>query len=154
MRGVRWLWARPTRHRALPELANLSHAQSDLAWLGFQREARQRIGHWGYWLAALAWTASLVLGVRLMFLIREHVPGTWGSILSLLALSLVLGLISSRIRERVHYWTMRPLLLSKLPDHCNQCGYDLKGNQSGRCSECGAEGVNTALAVERLERMR
>ena len=22
--------------------------------------------------------------------------------------------------------------------HCHQCGYDLRGNESGRCSECGA----------------
>jgi hypothetical protein len=24
--------------------------------------------------------------------------------------------------------------------HCQRCGYDLTGNVSGRCSECGAEG--------------
>ena len=25
------------------------------------------------------------------------------------------------------------------PGHCQRCGYDLTGNVSGRCSECGAE---------------
>lgn len=24
-----------------------------------------------------------------------------------------------------------------LPEHCRRCGYNLKGNTSGRCSECG-----------------
>ena len=154
LRGIRWLLTRSVRHRALPELAGLSHAQSDRAWFDFQREARQRIGYWGYWLAALAWGASLLFGVQLMILIRAYVPGNWGSVLSLLALSLVLGLISDRAREWVHYWTMRPLLRSKLPDHCKLCGYDLRGNRSGRCPECGAEGVTTELAAERLERLR
>ncbi len=25
------------------------------------------------------------------------------------------------------------------PGHCQKCGYDLTGNESGRCSECGAD---------------
>jgi hypothetical protein len=25
------------------------------------------------------------------------------------------------------------------PGHCQRCGYDLTGNVSGRCSECGVE---------------
>lgn len=30
------------------------------------------------------------------------------------------------------------------PGHCEFCGYDLTGNQSGRCSECGALTAGTA----------
>ena len=26
-----------------------------------------------------------------------------------------------------------------LPGHCRKCGYDLTGNVTGKCSECGAE---------------
>jgi len=30
------------------------------------------------------------------------------------------------------------------PGDCAACGYDLKGNTSGKCPECGAERVKTA----------
>lgn len=34
------------------------------------------------------------------------------------------------------WWYRRHLSLA---GHCDRCGYNLRGNQSGRCSECGME---------------
>lgn len=35
----------------------------------------------------------------------------------------------------LQWWPRAP---AKGPGHCGNCGYDLTGNASGRCSECGA----------------
>ena len=32
---------------------------------------------------------------------------------------------------------LRPFVRRELPAHCRHCGYDLTGNRSGTCPECG-----------------
>ena len=57
-----------------------------------------------------------------------------------------------RIR-RVLKWIGGVLCLSivsarcRRPGHCQSCGYNLKGNLSGVCPECGT-GVKPALTVD------
>ncbi len=41
------------------------------------------------------------------------------------------------------YWRRRAL---RRAGHCQQCGYDLTGNVSGRCPECGTEASQRAAA--------
>lgn len=36
-------------------------------------------------------------------------------------------------------WTLLRVLRPTQPGHCHKCGYDLTGNVSGVCPECGAE---------------
>ncbi len=41
------------------------------------------------------------------------------------------AIISSLVFVRIRYWPVYP------PGHCERCGYNLFGLQSGRCPECG-----------------
>ncbi len=74
--------------------------------------------------------------------------------------------LTSRYTARIYIlpaWVLLPLTLvptlllwrrprlTKLPGHCRQCGYDLTGNVSGRCPECGLL-IPTSLAKPRVWR--
>ena len=50
--------------------------------------------------------------------------------------SVALGLMSGIIYIRMRYWPRYP------HGHCAQCGYDLTGNVSGTCPECGTSLTN------------
>ena len=62
------------------------------------------------------------------------VPTLWGGI-RLLPFSLLLVVIA--VPTTILHRHDRPFP----PGHCESCGYDLTGNQSGRCPECGADAV-------------
>lgn len=53
-------------------------------------------------------------------------------VLAFVAYGLVsLALMSGFVYIRMRYWPLYP------PGHCIQCGYNLTGNVSGTCPECG-----------------
>jgi hypothetical protein len=52
-----------------------------------------------------------------------------------LHLPLCLSFVSTLIPTGLLWYFAR----RRSPGHCRRCGYDLTGNESGRCPECGAE---------------
>lgn len=53
-----------------------------------------------------------------------------------------LALLSGFVFVRMRYWPVYP------PGHCKQCGYNLTGNVSGNCSECGTPLVSETTIEE------
>jgi hypothetical protein len=51
-----------------------------------------------------------------------------------LLMYLVMGIVAAPISHVVTAWLASRRIL---PGHCQHCGYDLTGNVSGRCPECG-----------------
>ncbi|OWY70390.1 hypothetical protein B7486_16510 [cyanobacterium TDX16] len=49
------------------------------------------------------------------------------------------------ILAAVSWFTLRKARRRIAEGHCVQCGYDLTGNTSGRCSECGAVTIKTEV---------
>ena len=68
---------------------------------------------------------------------RSNLAGNPGLLWILVPLWLLLLLAG--VPTAFLFWRDR----RKPPGHCRQCGYDLTGNVSGRCPECGAEIVPT-----------
>ena len=62
------------------------------------------------------------------------VCATLGLVIGALILGVAL-LIVTLAPAAVLLWRHRP---RRPPGHCGQCGYDLTGNVSGRCPECGS----------------
>ncbi len=75
------------------------------------------------------------------------VGGEWWPIVSVsnrvlyIAFPFWLALALVGVPTAVLWW---PVRRRKLPGHCQKCGYDLTGNVSGRCPECG-EAVGQGL---------
>ncbi len=69
------------------------------------------------------------LGLRLPTYLIQAPPGYWSGVwIPLWLIALVVAVSWGIIR-----WRHRPIP----PGHCTSCGYDLTGNISGVCSECG-----------------
>jgi hypothetical protein len=78
------------------------------------------------------WLTAAVIGAAVRAMVREDTP--WA--VSLMALILLVGVpiwLAIIIgRGRYHQ------LMGRYPlGRCQKCGYDLTGNVSGRCPECG-----------------
>jgi predicted nucleic acid-binding Zn ribbon protein len=69
----------------------------------------------------LVWRTHTLAGecARLAILVVASVPGLWG-------LRLYVASLRRILRETLHQWGI-----------CPSCGYDLRGNTSGTCPECG-----------------
>lgn len=101
-----------------------------------------------HWMRRLAYTGASALGCYAGLVINAD----WGASLDLV-FPLVLiwaavfltccgGIVGLIIRG---CWTLvfgKPTGKDQ-PGHCSYCGYDLTGNVSGRCPECGAEVGNS-----------
>ena len=64
-------------------------------------------------------------------------PGRRGSVYPLVVVPLWLPLLVFGLATAVLWWRDRRLP----PGHCQTCAYDLTGNESGRCPECGCDVV-------------
>ena len=111
---------------------------------------------------ALIQLGALVLFILLMVAMRMHIA--WIIICSFLMVVPLLNMFllllvngrATRIMKRagvhVGFMGVRDEEVVRLLsfNHCRQCGYDLTGNISGRCPECGRE-VPLALPIARAE---
>lgn len=71
---------------------------------------------------------------------QRNIPGVWSLEMQMPFWLLVL---LTGIPTAYLFWKDRR---KKGPGFCGQCGYDLKGNVSGKCPECGKE-VRTSTAL-------
>ncbi len=97
-------------------------------------------------LCALLWVLGNfnepLAGYRDMFLyhvVEVELPGlmyfhTWGHLFHIAVLPANLG--AALIAHDVFIWIAR---YQTPPGRCTECGYDLTGNESGTCPECGTE---------------
>ena len=127
-------------HRSLPELAHVTRAEQDAAW---NRCMTRSVARWRNWLILVP--LALVAGLVEFAIIRAvtrwafMMPGTMAI---MIALGLLLGVVQVAALNLVMVAWLRRSLWRDLPDRCHGCGYDLTGNASGRCPECGRETTN------------
>lgn len=126
---------------ALPEVRDLPDERRQQIW---QRAIGPTFRHWEAWGAILVLLVVVpipfILCAMLFTMLRDS--GTFVRIVSSLALvfgAAAGGILGIAAASRVLVIAMRPYIRRQLPGYCPACAYDLTGNDSGRCPECGAE---------------
>lgn len=56
-----------------------------------------------------------------------------------LGLCVIAAIVMSSLAARGYYRALRRMTPPHPPGHCSHCGYNLTGNVSGVCPECGVE---------------
>jgi hypothetical protein len=116
--------------KSVPELAALEPAERRLVWRGaFLRCHR----HWRVWLAYMAMAAYALLCWAIGMYLVLSLTNSW---ITLLLPAVALG---------GAWFVSTPLIINAALPHvrelvsgrCRSCGYDLTGNRSGTCPECG-----------------
>lgn len=104
----------------------LGGGKAFIDWWHISSDVDDALPSWGF-LSNLGWPE---FGLPWSLL-----PETQGPPLSRLGLPLLSGLAILLVPTALIWWreTRRPF-----PNHCHQCGYNLTGNASGRCPECGS----------------
>ena len=123
---MRWHWS----YKSLPELAGLSDAERRRVW---DRAGRRAFRLPLVWLAVLGQAAVVLVGSQAVApMIRSGVP-VWVTVLVVAAV----GAGATLVLVQVALHAARPYLLRELPGRCRCCGYDLTGNATDVCPECG-----------------
>ncbi len=99
--------------------------------------------HW-FWRAATAVVASFAVMTAINFVLAwQFSSSAWSSLplmISLRVLGYGLPILIFGLLGRWYPTVRIP------PGHCQKCGYDLTGNVSGVCPECGAEARSGQLS--------
>ena len=123
---MRWHWS----YKSLPELAGLPDAERRQVW---ERAGRRAFRRPVVWLAVLGQAAVVLVGsLAVAPMIRSGVP-IWVSALAASAIGA--GATLALVQVALH--AARQYLFRELLGRCRGCGYDLTGNASGVCPECG-----------------
>ena len=125
--------------RIFPELSRFP--TPDDAKKAYRRAVRQNLANWRYWLTALSLATMYVIGLVLvqLFLVT-HVARDIFFLLSLVMncfLSPLFGLAMAWLPKRQMQRSLRQELAKTGSPVCIECGYNLTGNVSGVCPECG-----------------
>lgn len=116
-------------HRSFPELASLSPTEQDRVWKRCcARAARHRVK----WLMFPLMFALFVSGS----LLHRYAGAGWPAWVRIAFPSSVAAVVGAGYAVFL-IRTARRYLPAELPGHCRGCGYDLAGNVSGVCPECG-----------------
>lgn len=84
-----------------------------------------------FFLIITSFAVFILLGMPYRFGMRQSGVSETPELITLILVPLVTGYASGRVFLR---WTRPP----KKTGHCGNCGYNLQGNVSGVCPECGA----------------
>src|SRR4051794_21950994 len=122
-------------YKSLPEFAGVPDVERERIWRAVQHRGNR---HWQTWAAAAGYFASFYGMVWIVEPAVRHIRDralTWGGS-PLLCGGIVYagGLMMQQVMLR----HLRPHIRRELPGRCRGCGYDLTGNTSGVCPECGA----------------
>lgn len=126
--------------RRLPEVKWLSFECQQRVWKSAQRDVGRSVP-WKVFVPGLAWALSALLLVWWLERIGQIDSGLgtaaffyvflFGPILlGLTTIHMIIARARPHLRRRVELEFGQPL--------CWECEYDLKGNESGTCPECGA----------------
>ena len=120
----------------IPELDELPKAEAKAIWRRAVAKAMRRPRFW-----AVIGLVELALSVFFMavYQVRHYVPmpkfmsdSLWGYTGGVLGAYLAFRLLKPLLGA-----TLRPYVWQELKDRCHGCGYNLFGNVSGVCPECG-----------------
>jgi hypothetical protein len=124
-------------YNSIPELASLPRAEQKRLW---RKCYPNVLRHWQFWIANLAPIAPFVaLPIWVPIASRFLVSHTDKVLLVRLTLYLALTvtLLAMFVPGQVATHLLRPQLKRERWGHWCRCGYDLTGNVSGVCPECG-----------------
>jgi hypothetical protein len=123
---------------SFPELANVSQAERDRIWKRCESRARRHPAMWFFYAGFIVFMVLFNVGMNC----ADHLAA-WYSITPK-ALDYArwffffLGILAfAQFRLQIP----RRYIPAELPNHCRGCGYDLTGNVSGTCPECGTASV-------------
>lgn len=111
------------------------------------RDWRRALGRdVGFWLALVLYTTlAAALSVLIVMAVRRLVPlpaGPAGKAMLVFSAGPLLGLsiwyVATSFWHRRYQRFLRTRLIDLGVPVCRACGYDLRGSDSGVCSECGA----------------
>lgn len=129
------------RDRLWPELSHLAPLERDRVLAAASAKAAR---NWRTWplpvfCGLCAW-ACAALGLWLAKLLYPALD-------TRLPAWLAVGIIPIPLAFYLAFFrVLRPYVRRELPDHCGGCGYDLTGNRSGTCPECGTPAAPAAGA--------
>lgn len=116
-------------------MENVPEAERRELWdEAFSHSKSQRQTRLVWPLIVVVFAVALTLGD--WFFASRFNPG-WPRIVPMVILGGVGGFGFAAVLWIVQRHLMQRYLWQRLPHLCNQCGYDLTGNTSGRCPECG-----------------
>jgi hypothetical protein len=125
-------------HKSLPEFANVPPEDRKRVWKLCQAKANRHPISWalaGAYFLGMVTCPFFLPTIRRVIRIEEVIanPLLTGLVLG----SVIFGpwIVATR---QIHMWLARKHIATELPGHCSRCGYDLTGNVSGNCPECGA----------------
>ena len=122
--------------KVFPELERLPTGEARRKAAG--RAIRAVTSHWLYWVAVAGIAGAEVV---IQFKLPRLIPMAWRGTVRWLVVALTLFACWALILSFKK--TIRRTLWGALVEHgipcCGSCGYDLKGNLSGTCPECGTE---------------
>jgi len=132
---MRFHWS----YKSLPEFANVLPAERDRVWkLCHARANRHPLTWfvWGTW-TLLTTTPYLLIKLFGIIVIPRELVTTRFNFVTGLGLGIGTFILWALVASQIHIWLARRHISAELTGHCRGCGYDLTGNVSGNCPECG-----------------
>lgn len=122
-------------YKSIPELAGLSQLEQRQIWRRCVTRAFGRPQTWlGFGLFAL-W--STAVGIVVVPLLERYLPAYLRDA-ALFFFGPIIAAIGVLIPSYIMQTIARRYVREEIPTLCNFCAYDLTGNVSGACPECGA----------------
>lgn len=119
----------------LPELSPLAKAERRKVWKEtYQRTMKHKHVLWTWPVALLVFAAIVSLGF--WFHGSRFNPGLPHMVVGMMS-GAIGGATVAAIMWTMHSRVIQRSLWRQLPHLCSACGYDLTGNTSGVCPECG-----------------
>ncbi|MEM7808504.1 MAG: hypothetical protein AAF561_10360 [Planctomycetota bacterium] len=119
--------------RILPELQTLSRSKR-------QDVYRDAVSQCGWWIRnqfAVAMLFGVISSLTIGTVVEALVPLNWLFHVISVLLLMNLTLLANWALQTLARPTVQQIIRTRLSTHCDSCGYELTGNASGVCPECG-----------------
>lgn len=118
---MRWYWS----SYSFPELAPFSYDQRIQLVMRCTPKLLRR-----HWMVQIIYVLVTITGPVLLWFWTKYNLGVLEFLAAFAPFAIMYQLELHRLRE---------IVKTELPGYCDRCGYDLRGNASGICPECGAQ---------------